>query len=25
VTIGYTQLTISCVQCHKLIRDKVKE
>lgn len=25
VTIAYTQLTISCVQCHKLIRDKVKE
>lgn len=25
VTIGYTQLMISCVQCHKLIRDKVKD
>lgn len=25
VTIAYTQLTISCVQCHKVIRDKVKE
>lgn len=25
VTIAYTQLTISCVQCHQLIRDKVKD
>jgi cytochrome c556 len=25
VTIAYTQLTISCVQCHKIVRDKVKE
>ncbi len=22
VTLGYTQLTISCVQCHKIVRDK---
>jgi hypothetical protein len=25
VTIAYTQLTISCVQCHKLVRDKVTQ
>jgi cytochrome c556 len=25
VTIAYAQLTISCVQCHKIVRDKVKE
>lgn len=25
VTLGYTQLTISCVQCHKLVRDKVNQ
>ena len=25
VTIAYTQLAISCVQCHKLVRDNVKQ
>ena len=25
VTIAYAQLTISCVQCHKIVRDKVKQ
>lgn len=25
VTLAYSQLTISCVQCHKIVRDKVKE
>ncbi|WP_435005471.1 hypothetical protein P12x_003335 [Tundrisphaera lichenicola] len=25
VTIAYTQLTISCVQCHKIVRDVAKE
>lgn len=24
VTIAFTQLTISCVQCHKIVRDKAK-
>lgn len=25
VTLAYTQLTISCVQCHKIVRDKAKD
>jgi hypothetical protein len=25
VTIAYTQLTISCMQCHKVVRDKPNE
>lgn len=25
VTIAFTQLTISCVQCHKIVRNKTKE
>jgi hypothetical protein len=25
VTLAYTQLAISCVQCHKLVRDNVKQ
>ena len=25
VTIAYSQLTISCMQCHRFIRDRVKE
>jgi hypothetical protein len=25
VTLAYTQLTISCVQCHKIVRDKPKQ
>jgi hypothetical protein len=25
VTIAYTQLTISCMQCHKIVRDKLSE